>query len=280
MKDLLKYGIAMLVIAFGFTACNDDDDDTVFGPKSNAEGTHVGVVTQGNVVIPSTGTSFDITFQRNNGTDALTVPVTLNTGSQGIFSAPANINFAAGDTLTTLTVTVSDKVEMFKNYFLEVVVDQNYTQQYDEDVTAPRAMLTVVKEDYKVVATGSYLSWWTEEEEDAELEYSEILDSYRFNKQTSGEFTFEFSVGDVVTDEEDDLYGMQPITFSDNFISVGCVTSADWAHPSYGMVTMRGFENSDAPSYYDPENKTYYFDIQWRVSAGTFGDYYDSFTVK
>lgn len=277
MKDIMKYGIIMLAMAFGLTACSDSDDDITVGLNTNSDSINVGILTEGMVVMPSTATSFDIMFERNKDTGAISVPIKVYTDVSDIFTAPSEVKFASGELQKTITVNVSDKIEMFKDYIVEVVVDENYTMQYSLSTVTSRSRMTVVKEDYKVVQKGTYLSWWTEKEEPAELEYSEMLQSYRFNKQTSGVFTFTFTLGEAIADEADEQFGMQPITFSDDFLKNGCLTSEDWAHPSYGMVTMKGY--TAQPSVYDPDKKVYYFDIQWRVSAGSFGDYYDVFTV-
>lgn len=277
MKDIMKYGIIMLAMAFGLTACSDSDDDITVGLKTNSDSINVGILTEGMVVMPSTATSFDIMFERNKDTGAISVPIKVYTDASDIFTAPSEVKFASGELQKKITVNVSDKIEMFKDYIVEVVVDENYTMQYSLSTVTSRSRMTVVKEDYKVVQKGTYLSWWTDEEEPAELEYSEMLQSYRFNKQTSGVFTFTFTLGEAIADEADELFGMQPITFSDDFLKNGCLTSEDWAHSDYGMVTMKGY--TAQPSVYDPNKKVYYFDIQWRVSAGSFGDYYDVFTV-
>lgn len=262
------------IVALGFTACSDDDDVTV-GAKTNAEGLNVVVVTGPSIVMPSTATSFDITLQRNKDNGAISVPLTFNTGSKNLFVAPAKVEFASGELEKTITVNVNDNIEMFKNYFLEVVVDENYTTQYaaSNDMDgASRMLLTIVKEDYKVVKHGSYLSWWTDESEDADLEYSEILDMYRFNNQTSGKITFSFSLGEA---DED---GTRPISYTDDFINNGWTTSDDWADSRYGVMTMKG--STAEPSLYDPETKTYWFNIKFTVAAGSFGSYYDSFTEQ
>ena len=283
MKKLYYLMMVFGIISMAFTACGDDDDITV-GPKTNSDSINVVITTGNEIVMPSTAKSFEITLERNKNTGDISVPISLKTGASGIFSAPATVDFANGELTKTVTISVSEDIKMFKDYFVEVIVDQNYTLQYAANTGmagSSRVMFTVIKEDYKVVSKGKYTSAWTEEPEDAELEYSEILDCYRFNKQTSGVFTYTFTLGEVIDDEEDILNGMQPITFSDDFLKSGCVTSDDWAHPTYGTVTIKGFDSNDEqPSFYDPAHKVYYFDIEFTVAAGSFGDYYDTFEAE
>lgn len=270
----IKLFMITCVVTLGFTACHDDNDVTI-GAFTNADSLNVVVVTDPSVVMPSTATSFDITLQRNKDNGSISVPLSFYCGATGIFTGPETVNFASGELEKTITVNVSDNIQMFKDYLLEVVVDENYTIQYAATTDmegAPRALFTVVKEDYKVVKQGVYYSDWIEDEEPAELEYSEILDSYRFNKQTSGAFTFTFSLGEA--DEE----GTLPITYDDDFINNGSATSEDWADSVYGIMTMKG--STAEESYYDPDTKTYWFDIKYTVAAGSFGNYYDHFTEQ
>lgn len=267
------------IISVAFTSCGDDDDVSV-GPQTNSDSINVVITTGHEIVMPSTATSFEITLERNKNTGAISVPISLRTGASGIFTAPATVEFANGELTKNVTISVSNDIKMFNDYYVEVIVDQNYTLQYAKNTNmngSARAMFTVVKEDYKVVKKGQYYSAWLDDPEDAELEYSEILNTYRFNKQTSGLFTYTFTLGDVVTDEESEMKGLQPVTFSQDFIKNGCATSEAWAHPTYGIVTIKG--NEDEPSFYDPEKKLFYFDIKFTVAAGSFGNYYDNFLV-
>lgn len=270
----IKLFMITCIVALGFAACSDDDDVTV-GARTNADSVNVVVVTGPNVVLPSTATSFDITLQRNKDNGAISVPLSFNTGAAGIFTGPAKVDFASGELEKTITVNVSESIKMFQDYFLEVVVDENYTKQYAVSTGmsgASRALLTIVKEDYKVAKKGMYHSEWLKGEEPAELEYSEILDAYRFNKQTSGAFTYVFTLGEAGED------GTQPITYDDSFITSGSATSEDWADSTYGIMTMKG--STAERSYYDPATKTYWFDIKFTVAAGSFGNYYDKFTEQ
>lgn len=278
MKNLTKYMLALLSGAFLLTACGDDDSFAP-GPATNAEGLNVYIESDKSIVMESTASSFEFTVARNKDNGAITVPLRYEGENLDVFSLPASVSFAAGELSKTLTVQCSDAIEMFTDYKIQVIVDEAYTTQYDANPAGfPRAILDIVKEDYKVFATGTYTSAWTEEDEPATLEYSEIKGSYRFKNATSGNFTYEFSVGDEpIADETSDFNGLYPITYSKAFDATGWVTSEDWAHPDYGMVTI--YPGSD-PSAYDAENKTYYLSIEFTVSAGSFGSYYDVFVAE
>jgi hypothetical protein len=271
LNKIFIAGIAVMSIMA--VSCSDDDDWSAGNP-TNAKGLNVYIASNNNVVLPVDGNTFEVTYVRNITDGELTIPVKCSTSTPGIFtSIPTSVTFASGQAEATATFSCIPEMEMFKTYSATIVVDEQYTTQYaDTTINLPRAELSIVKEDYKVAKKGTYLSWWTEEPEPAELQYSEILGSYRFNAQTSGEFTFVFKLGKANED------GTLPITYSDSFVNVGAATSPAWAHSTYGIMTMKGSKKK--ASYYDPATKTYWFDVNFTVSAGSFGNYYDTFTEE
>ena len=277
MKYLNKYMFALLAVSTMLTACGDDDDNYAVGEPTNADALNVYFEADQSIVMASTATSFDFTVSRNKDNGAITVPLTYHGEDLTPFALPQSVSFASGELQKTITVTCSDAMKMFNEYRIEVIIDPAYTTQYKAQVEGyPRATLDIVKEDYKTFATGTYTSAWTEVGEPATLEFSEILGMYRFKNITSGNLSYDFTVGDKPM-TEGDFAGLYPITFGEGILKNGCVTSEDWAHPSYGIVTIYGDES--APSAYSKETKTYYLSIEFTVSAGSFGAYYDTFVA-
>lgn len=269
-KLFLMAGLA--VMGLMATSCSDDDTYT---PGKKAGSNNVVFINEENQTLALTATEFTFELQRDNTNGEMTVPLEVLQCSS-VLSCPTQAVFANGSDKATVTVGIGEEAKPYEEYVLRVRIPEDYTNPYVQQENTPQLNLVVMKEDYKVVQRGSYVNWWTEEPEDVELEYSEFLDTYRFKNQTSGNFTFMFKLGKQITDESNELVGMYPITFDASFTSVGCVTA--WSHDTYGIVTMKGMTKK--PSVYDPEDKTYYFDIGWYVAAGTFGDYYDTFTVE
>ena len=270
-KIFLMAGVVMTMLMAA--SCSDDDSWSA-GNATNADSLNVYIASDNNVVLPVDGNTFEVKFARNKTNGELTIPLNFSTGTPEIFTnVPTSVTFASGQAEASVSFTCISDLEMFKDYRATIIIDEQYTTQYAKKATnLPRAELKIVKEDYKPYQSGVYTSAWTEVGEPAVLEYSQILDSYRFSRQTSGEFTYSFTLGKA---EED---GTQPVTFSDSFVNNGSVTSADWAHSTYGVVTIKGCKKK--PSLYDPSTKTYWFDIEFTVAAGSFGDYYDSFEVN
>lgn len=275
MKYLSKYVFTLLAAGALLTACSDDDSFSA-GGQTNTDSLNVFFEVDQSIVMVSTATSFDFTVKRNKDNGAISVPLTYHGEDLTPFNLPQSVSFAAGEMQKTLTVTCNENMEMFKNYRVEVIVDQAYTTQYKVQVDGfPRMTIDVVKEDYKAVATGVYTNAWNDQSEPATLEYSEILDMYRFKNITSGNITYDFSVGKEAY-TEGDFAGMYPITFGDGILTVGCATL--WSHSTYGAVKIYGDES--APSAYDAASKTYYLSIEFTVSAGSFGAYYDTFVAN
>jgi len=132
-----------------------------------------------------------------------------------------------------------------------------YTQQYAETDVYPRMELNVVKEDYEPYATGLFSSEFFEEEWEAVLEYSAILDLYRFSScwMNGYDVTFSWDGGDnIVVNGGESL----PTGFMDS---------------GYGMVNV-----TPVNAAYNASAKTLMFAYEWTVSGGSFGVYVASFS--
>lgn len=267
--------LPLLAAAFTFGACSDDDSWSA-GEPTNAEGINVYIPTGdgADVTLSPTDNSFNVTIARSDANGELTVPLaTANANGydkdgNAIFTVPQTVTFADGEKEKTITVACADGMEMFKTYNITISIPESYTKPYaDSEESLPRKELNIIKEDYAAFATGTYYSeFWGDDdgnpaEEQTSIEYSEIKDMYRVKNVMSGQ-TFTFSV-----DENN------KISFDDSKYSTGYVDS------SYGNVYISPSENEEYGSYYNLDTKTFYFGWEYTVSAGSFGDYYEWFTV-
>lgn len=276
MKNISKTLILpLLAVAVVFCSCSDDDDWSA-GKQTNAEGINVYLPATENteIALSPTDNSFTVTVARSDASGELTVPlVTSNANGydkdgNSLFSVPESVTFADGEKEKEITVSCSDVMDMFKTYRLTISVPEEYTKPYaDSEENLPRTELNVIKEDYKAVASGKYYAdFWADDdgtpyEEPATLEYSEIKKMYRVKNVIFGQ-TFTFSLADD-----------NSIEFGDSKYATGYV------HPSYGDIYISPSENDEYKSYYDPDTKSYYFGFEYTVSAGSFGDYYEWFTI-
>lgn len=131
------------------------------------------------------------------------VPVILSSVHPEAFDIDDAILFKAGEYKSEVTVYFTDAMALFQEYSFSLAIDENYTQQYLEQTTYPRIDITVIKEDYEPVYRCRYtcggvtvgLISWTSNQVMRDLEYSEILDKYRFDPWGHGVYVT-FSVGD------------------------------------------------------------------------------------
>ena len=259
MKLFNKYFLMAVASCCLFTACSDDDDYTP-GSPANTSGDNVYFSAE-NKAAPALGvdeSEFTVTIERTNTGSAQSIPLKVATPHDSIFTVPASVDFASGEGEKTITIKTTDKMRMFKSYALSIVISEEYTQQYAETTVYPRIELNVIKEDYKPYATGMYNAGFFEESWEATLEYSEILNQYRFAScwMEGYDVLFAWDGAKVV-------------------VNGGQKFASGYVHSSYGMVSV-----TPGSCSYDASSKIFSFVYEWTVSAGTFGESLDTFTIK
>lgn len=259
-KIFLMAGLAMMT--FMATSCSSKDDWAP-GEPTTSGGQNVYLDTEESIALPLDGNTFEVTFKRTATSGDLTIPVNFSTSTPEIFTdVPSTVTFASGAAEAKITITCKSDMEVFHTYRATITIDQQYTTQYaDVETNCPKAELNVIKEDYKPFRNGTYYSQFFETEEAAVLEYSEMKDVYRFKNVTEGQ-TFTFTV-----DEDNNI----------SIVEAKIATS--YVHPSYGPITAN---RTNKPSFIEVEDgvTTYYFNFEYTVSAGSFGDAYDYFVVN
>ena len=227
-------------MSFMAASCGSSDDWAP-GDPSLVGGQNVYFDTEENVALPMDGNTFEVTFARTTTSGELTIP---------------------GADKATITITCKSDMEVFHTYRATITIDQQYTQAYiDNETNCPKAELNVIKEDYKPFKNGTYFSEFFETEEPAVLEYSEMKKLYRF-KHVAADQTFNFTVD------------------ADNNIKVvEAKIPTAYVHPTYGPITAN---RTNKPSFIEVEDgvTTYYFNFEYTVDAGSFGDAYDYFVVN
>ncbi|WP_321334732.1 hypothetical protein [uncultured Bacteroides sp.] len=252
------------ITVFTLTACGDDDNYSP-GEVTNEEGLNVYFEASNNSspVLGPTDTEFTLTVSRNKKGSAISVPLEVSKVYADLFTVPSSVDFEADEDTKTITIKVSDKMEMFTSYHLALSLDPSYTLPYVSNPDAyPNMELNIVKEDYAPYAEGTYISEGWETNENVTLEYSEILDNYRL-KSCWGEGT-----GNVVFTWD----GTSEVKLVTTSIPTGLIDS------DYGAVTV--LESDENPCTYDGATKTFTFPLEWTVSAGSYGVYNDFFTIE
>ncbi len=251
---------AMALTSLGLASCGDDDDYT---PGNPAGSNNVYFTNQVNQVIDLQATSFTITLGRTDASSALSIPLKQLQVSP-MLTVPATAEFASGATEAEVTIQVNSEAEPFEDMQLRLAIPEEYTSPYKVPTNGvPELNIYIQKEDYAPFKTGTYFSQFFETEEPGiVLEYSEMLDTYRF-QHVAADQTFTFKVNDgIIT--------VLQSAFPTSYI-----------HPTYGQITAN--RSSESPSYIDIDEDgyvTYVFCFEYTVSAGSFGSYLDYFVVN
>ena len=113
----------------GFVACSDDDDNyqpgTVSGPQ-----VFFPKDTPTQFDLSNSETSFNIPVKRYVTTDALTVPIQL-TDTNSVFTVPAEISFAVGDSMSVIPVSYDPTKFEFNDYKeASIAIDEKFATPY------------------------------------------------------------------------------------------------------------------------------------------------------
>ena len=167
---------AMALTGFGFASCSDDDS---YSPGKPAGSNNVYFVDEADQVLDLTATSFTIKVGRADAGSALSVPL-KQVQVASVFTVPATVEFAAGQSETDVTIQMSADAEPFTDYQLRLAIPEEYTSPYKQQANVPEMSIRVHKEDYKDYAAVEYYDdFWYEEAWDDVLQYSATLDLYR-----------------------------------------------------------------------------------------------------
>lgn len=254
IKNIL--GILLLgLIATTVCSCDDEINYSPGEPSPFAESKVF--FAKDNVydhILGISDTEVSFFLERTDANGALTVDLTAEGYDPEIFIVPASVEFAAGETKKEVKIQVNN-MEMFTNYSLKKIsIPADLVNPY-KDYSA--ISLNVYKEDYAPYAKGVYTSTFFGDEWEQLLEYSQILDTYRFSDLYVEGYDFFFTWDGGTT---------MKLKTTD--------TATGYVHPSYGMVTARA-----VATLYDAATETMKFQYNWIVSAGSFGAYVESFAI-
>ena len=247
----------LLAVLTLFSACSSDENEyTPAQIPAETNEYRFATNTQSSVILALSDTLYQVEVERSDVSEAVTLPLNVK-GDLDVFSVPETVTFEAGENSVVVDIAIAPTMQAFKNYYLEISIDEDYVNPYTEDNFSVMP-ITFLKEDYAPLADGVYTSFlfgaWK-----AVLEYSQVLDLYRFKDcWVKGDVTFR------VTDPETMAFEMTASSFSTGY-----------NHPTYGMIYANVLEGN----YFDAETNTFYFKYDMVVSAGSFGKDYDTFQI-
>ena len=239
---------AVLLLAF---ACQKEDTYVPGKPTVENDNVYFSPDNGTSAVLAVDETEVTVLLSRMDSTDALTVPVTAWTSHPAAFELPEKVEFAAGAATAEYKIKTTDSLDMFVNYPIRLSIPEELTNAYDTLDVYPRFALNVVKEDYKPYANGVWVDYFMyAADEPAQweqiLEYSEILDLYRFSDVWYPGYGVQFSwdgAGNPV-------------------LAASYTTGVE--DSTYGMITA----NTVDATY---SENVFVLTFEWTVSAGSFG---------
>lgn len=254
----LKYLILIVAVSI-FAAC-EDDVERELSPEQNPNSANVYFSNDNvsDVILPLDATSFTVVISRENSSSDQTVSLNAENAYDGIFGIPESVSFASGESEKSITIEVSSDIVLMERYYIAIAIDQDQTKPYTDQDVYPRIELNVSKEDFAPYADGVFTSEFFEESWDATLEYSPATTQYRFKDCWFAGYDYSFMVS------EDGAITQVPET-----------TETGYVHSTYGMVSA----TANSESVYNSQTETYTFAINWTVSAGSFGVYYETFEI-
>lgn len=184
----MKKILFMLFAAAAFVACNDDeitpDKCPICGENDATHFCQNVYFPNGNAiseVFVPTDTEFSVVVARETTDEAVEVPVKVECAMADCFVFPATVSFEAGEAMAEYVIGLTDKMEFFKEYNIQLTIGEGYADYYSKNENgAAIYAVSVQKSDWKVVGTGYMCSDWFGPDWYAQtLEKSEILGQYR-----------------------------------------------------------------------------------------------------
>jgi len=262
-KLFLMAGLA--VMSLMATSCSSDDDN--YTPGKEAGANDVTFADGSNITLEFTATSFDIVLKRSNTTSALEVPLKV-VKKPDFVTVPATASFAAGSETAVVTCTVGSEMEAFVDYEVAIDIDEEYTNPYKVSTTVPRYQINLVKEDYKLFASGTFNETVLfGSSKPVEIEYSAMLDMFRmkdvFAAGTNWYFLWNQKAGEECEFAFCNVDGKAVKKFATGYV-----------HAKYGMISANVL--GDNWMGYDADDNAFYFPFEFTVDAGSFGSNYDT----
>jgi hypothetical protein len=252
MKKLFNISyIALFAVLALFSACTESEGYTPAQPCAETNAYRFDSESSSNVILALEDSIYKVVLQRDSIDDDVTLPLNIK-GDVDVLSAPNSVTFAAGEKEAVLEIAIAPQMQPFKNYYLEISIDEEYVNPYTADNFSVLP-ITFLKEDYVVVAKGIYTrpALIGGAKVGAYLEYSPLLDTYRIDGWGTGN-----SITFKLTDPETMEFEMTEDAFVTGYSSSG--------YSIYAIVL--GNYNT-----YDAETQTFNFAFQWGIPSA---DYY------
>lgn len=263
MKKILRNYMFIALATLSFAACGDDDDYTPGAYEDENRPNCYFLSTEQTDIeeTPDAPAECDILLHRSQdkAAEALTVPIVVETNDDDVFDVPENVTFAAGDTTATIHVTYA-KADNGVTYNLEITIPDDYISIYKNPSNSKMSYsMSLLRVKWNLVGTGTFTYDFFFSGDDAGLNIYQ-----RDDKPT--QMKIENILGGV-----DFFFAWNRTTNAVTFDTF----FAGFEYSNYGSVYVR----NAGDSYFDPESNTFYFNNEYIVSAGSFGNNYETFKL-
>lgn len=216
---------------------------------------------------PGENAKFTLTVKRNNEGSALQVPITVVTNTENGFVVPDNVSFAAGQATADILVTMSPTAPTGTPLTLELAFADEFVNPYLTEYAAYKGEASLL--NWVKFSTGIYTSGFFEASWEQDLYMAEGTNKFRFyDLFVEGvDYNFEWEVGELA---------IAPAGTANS--SGYMVQESGYVHPTHGMVSS-ATDPDPAYTYYNSTTKTFSFDRQWTVAAGSFGWFTDTYEI-
>lgn len=246
------------MFAFGIVACSEDIIEREASPVAATDISQVYfpyLLSDIDIANSISLSEFSFEIMRKDGTAAEEVNITLS-DSSGFFTLASTVNFSAGETEQSVIISYAGN-ELFTTYTMDIEIDTEINPYLVDTFNQSSLRINFIQSDYQVYATGNYTSSWYGATYAQDLEYSKILNLYRFPDVMAAGYGLEFKWDGA-----------------DSTIMAEAIAATGNIHPDYGMVSAK-----EISSTYDEASKTFTFEREWLVSVGSFGVDFDIYVM-
>ena len=254
--------MSVATVVLLLTACSEDYPGRTesYKPANDVMSVYFPSTIPGSVEVAPSDTIYTITISRKDSSKASAVGLKELYDLNNVFTVPKTVHFAAGEKDVNVDITFPDLVD-FQIYTLGLELEEDFTNPYDTLVAGTsRLVLNIAQTDWTDYAMCDYVSSFWDASWPVLMQYSAILDSYRmsnwWNTGTSFIFTWDGSA----------------------VLSTPGKTSTGYNYDSYGAVYATASEDSTL-TFYNPDDQKFTFNMEFTVSAGSFGSYIETFVI-
>lgn len=270
-KHMLAAAV-MTASAIGFTAC-DGSENVPYSPAPVPQGQRIYFATSTvseEVGDDATSYTFELFRPAAVAAEAYTVQLQATT-PEDLFHVPAEATFAAGDTVTDVTVTFhASELQPGKVYPVVVTVDEAQANEYGIS-TLTINFVHLSWTDWAEMGTGEYtFSLWYEGEAPCK-----VMERHLANDPDAIQYRFLAALDE---EDPDTYYPYLEASTEDGGETIDIPQQIVGEHPAYGDIYIEGVwsytgDPAYAPtSFYDPETGLFTLYMILYCDAGQFGD--------